>query len=111
MNERFPGKAVVCTAFLFIFGALAPQAEAQVSISPVRIDLGEENRKHVIRIASQVDGDSAGQPRTQALAGRTDAIDVNGIVGKSLCFDGELSGFERQPFLRRAAGPVRKQIP
>jgi fimbrial chaperone protein len=55
MNERFPGKAVVCTVFLFIFGGLAPQAEAQVSISPVRIDLGEENSKDVIRISSQSD--------------------------------------------------------
>ena len=53
MKERFPGKAVVCTAFLFIFGGLAPQAVAQVSISPVRIDLGEENSKDVIRISSQ----------------------------------------------------------
>lgn len=54
-NERYLGKAVVCTAFLLMFGGITPQAAAQVSISPVRIDLGEANSKDVIRISSQAE--------------------------------------------------------
>jgi len=53
MNERYLWKAVLGTAFLLILGGHLLTAEAQVAISPVRIDLSDDHNKDVIRISSQ----------------------------------------------------------
>jgi len=53
MNERYSWKAVLGTAFLLAFWGLPSAVVAQVSISPVRIDLSDEHTKDVIRISSQ----------------------------------------------------------
>lgn len=53
MKERYIGKAVLCTAFLLIFWGPLTTAEAQVAISPIRVDLSDDHTKDVIRISSQ----------------------------------------------------------
>ena len=55
MNERYLWKAVLCTAFLLIFGGTSVTAGAQVAISPVRVDLSDDHTKDVVRITSQTD--------------------------------------------------------
>lgn len=55
MNERYLGKAVLCAAFLLIFGGMPSAAIAQVAISPVRVDLSDDHTKDVIQISSQAD--------------------------------------------------------
>lgn len=53
MSERSPWKAVRRTAFLLISSTLFSAAHAQLAISPVRVDLGSDNTKDVIRVTSQ----------------------------------------------------------
>ena len=55
MNERYRWKAVLCTAFLLVFGGCSISAEAQVSISPVRVDLSDQRSKTVVQISNQQD--------------------------------------------------------
>lgn len=52
MTERYIWKAVHCAAFLFISG-LFSAAWAQVAISPIRVDLDDDNNKDVILVTSQ----------------------------------------------------------
>ena len=52
MTERYIWKAVHSAAFLFISG-LFSAASAQVAISPIRVDLGDDNDKDVILVTSQ----------------------------------------------------------
>lgn len=54
MSERSPGKAARRAAFLLISSTLfSAAASAQLAISPVRVDLGSDNTKDVIRVTSQ----------------------------------------------------------
>lgn len=53
MRERYQWKAVLCTAFLLVFTGHAFDANAQVSVSPVRVDLSDVHSKDVVRIGNQ----------------------------------------------------------
>lgn len=53
MKERYRWKAAIGAAFLFIFGGAPGAAQAQVAVSPVRIDLSDEHNKDVIHITNQ----------------------------------------------------------
>jgi fimbrial chaperone protein len=55
MNERYLWKAVLGTAFLLTSWGLPATAEAQVAISPVRVDLSDDHDKDVVRISSQAE--------------------------------------------------------
>lgn len=55
MKERFVWKAVHCTAFLLIFGLFSVTAEAQISVSPVLVELSDEHTKDVIIVGNQQD--------------------------------------------------------
>lgn len=55
MKERFVWKAVHCTAFLLIFGLFSITAEAQISVSPVLVELSDEHTKDVIIVGNQQD--------------------------------------------------------
>ena len=53
MTERYFGKTAVTAVFLFIFSVADSIAVASISVSPVRIDLGEAHTKDVIRVSNQ----------------------------------------------------------
>lgn len=53
MSERSLGKAARRAAFLLIFTSIFSVSHAQLAISPVRVDLGSDNTKDVIRVTSQ----------------------------------------------------------
>ena len=53
MTERYFGKTAVTAVFLLIFSVADSIAVASISVSPVRIDLGEAHTKDVIRVSNQ----------------------------------------------------------
>ena len=55
MKERYLWKAAVLAAFLLILGGHATKAEAQLAVSPVRVDLSDDHNKDVIHLTNQED--------------------------------------------------------
>jgi P pilus assembly chaperone PapD len=55
MTERYLGKTAVAAVFLFILIVVDTTAFASISVSPVRIDLGESHTKDVVRVSNQED--------------------------------------------------------
>jgi|GEM_PF-1645716 len=52
MNERYLRKAASIAAFLFISGLTAPDANASISVSPVRVNLSDQHTKDVVRVSN-----------------------------------------------------------
>ena len=55
MTERYKRKAARVAAFLIIFGITATAVHASINVSPVRINLGDDHDKDVVRITNQED--------------------------------------------------------
>lgn len=53
-SERYTGKAAVFAAFLFLIGS-APTATASVAVSPVLLELSEQQNKEVVRVTNTSD--------------------------------------------------------
>ena len=53
MKERYLWRAALVAAFLSSFGWMATSASASMAISPVRVDLSDDNDKDVIRVTNQ----------------------------------------------------------
>lgn len=60
-SERYTRKAAVFAAFLFLFLSLATAASASVSVSPVRVHLGDEDSRAVVRVANHGDASQSYQ--------------------------------------------------
>jgi fimbrial chaperone protein len=59
MNERYPWKAALCAAFLVTGLLNSSLSGAQVSISPVRINLDQSQTKDTIRVGNQRDTEAS----------------------------------------------------
>ena len=59
MKERYPGKAALCAAFLFTALLIPSLSAAQVSISPIRVDLDKSRTKDIIRVGNQRDSEAS----------------------------------------------------
>lgn len=55
MKERYLRKAAALAAFLFILSGPIQQAIASMSVSPVRVDLSDQNDKDVVRVTNPED--------------------------------------------------------
>jgi fimbrial chaperone protein len=53
MTERYLGKAAIVAALLFLLLNASSNAYASISVSPVRLDLGANHDKDVIRVSNQ----------------------------------------------------------